>query len=130
NRTKDSASEIENMINHLQAGVNEAVQLMEKSQERATEGVTKANEAAQALDAITRAVATIRDMNLQIATASEQQSATTEELNRNVTSIRELAEQSAAGADQTTAASDELARLASDLQQSVAWFTLSDRQTS
>lgn len=130
NRTKDSASEIENMINHLQAGVKEAVHLMERSRERATEGVTKANEAAQALDAITRAVATIRDMNLQIATASEQQSATTEELNRNVTSIRELAEQSAAGADQTTAASDELARLASGLQQSVAWFTVSDKRAS
>lgn len=130
NRTKDSASEIENMINHLQAGVKEAVKLMEKSRERATTGVTQANEAAQALDAITRAVATIRDMNLQIASASEQQSATTDELNRNVTSIRELAEQSAAGADQTTAASDELARLASDLQQSVAWFTLSNKHAS
>lgn len=124
NRTKDSASEIETMINHLQAGVKEAVVLMEQSRQQASEGVDHANETAQALDSITRAVTTIRDMNLQIASASEQQSATTDELNRNVTSIRELAEQSAAGADQTTAASQELARLAGHLQQSVSRFTV------
>ena len=126
NRTKDSASEIETMIDHLQAGVKEAVVLMEQSRHQASKGVENANEAAQALDSITRAVTTIRDMNLQIASASEQQSATTEELNRNVTSIRELAEQSAAGADQTTAASEELARLAGDLQQSVSRYTTNE----
>lgn len=126
NRTKDSASEIESMIHHLQSGVSNAVGLMEKSRQRASEGVAKANEAAQALDAITHAVNTISDMTMQIASATEQQSATTDELNRNVTSIRELAEQSAAGASQTTSASDELARLASSLQQSVSSFTVSE----
>lgn len=127
NRTKNSAAEIENMINHLQSSVDEAVQLMERSRARANEGVAQAESVAHALEAITRAINTIRDMNMQIATASEQQSATTEELNRNVTSIRELAELSAAGADQTTVASDELARLAGDLQQSVSLFTVADR---
>lgn len=124
NRTKNSASEIETMINHLQTGVREAVMLMEQSREQASKGVDDAGEVARALESITRAVNTIRDMNMQIASASEQQSATTEELNRNVTSIRDLADQSAAGADQTTAASQELARLAGDLQQSVSGFTV------
>lgn len=126
NRTKDSASEIETMISHLQVGVKEAVAMMEKSQQQASQGVEHANTTAQALDTITRAVTTIRDMNMQIASASEQQSATTEELNRNVTSIRDLADQSAAGSDQTTAASQELARLAGDLQDSVSGFTVTD----
>lgn len=125
-RTKNSAGEIEAMINHLQTGVREAVTLMEQSRDQAAKGVDDANEVAQALESITRAVNTIRDMNMHIASASEQQSATTEELNRNVTSIRDLADQSAAGADQTTAASQEMARLASDLQQSVSGFTVTE----
>lgn len=125
NRTKDSASEIDAMIRNLQNGVHAAVTQMQSSRDKAGQGVKLATEATQSLDSITRAVTTIRDMNLQIASAAEQQSATTEELNRNVTSIRELAEQSAAGAAQTTVASDELAKLASDLQSSVAWFKVS-----
>ncbi|MDP2283735.1 MAG: methyl-accepting chemotaxis protein [Pseudohongiella sp.] len=125
NRTKDSASEIDGMIRNLQSGVHSAVTLMENSRDKAGQGVALANQATQSLDSITAAVTTIRDMNMQIASAAEQQTATTEELNRNVTSIRELAEQSAAGTAQTTAASDELAKLASDLQESVSWFTVS-----
>ncbi|MDO9520349.1 MAG: methyl-accepting chemotaxis protein [Pseudohongiella sp.] len=126
NRTKDSASEIDGMIRNLQNGVRDAVTLMESSRGKAGEGVALAAEATQSLDSITQAVTTISDMNLQIASAAEQQTATTEELNRNVTSIRELAEQSAAGAAQTTVASDELAKLASDLQASISWFKVSN----
>ncbi len=129
-RTKNSAGEIEAMINHLQTGVREAVILMEQSRDQAAKGVDDANEVAQSLESITRAVNTIRDMNMHIASASEQQSATTEELNRNVTSIRDLADQSAAGADQTTAASQEMARLAGDLQQSVSGFTVTEVTSS
>jgi len=115
-RTQQSASEIESMIEHLQTGVREAVQMMNGSRERAHKGVELAREAAGTLEAITKAATTISDMNTHIATAVEQQSATAEEINRNITRIRGLAEQSASGAEQATVASDQLARLATDLQ--------------
>ena len=115
-RTQQSASEIGDMIDHLHDGVDEAVQMMDRSREHAHKGVALVQEAAEALDAITGAVTTVSDMNTHIATAVEQQSATTEEINRNITSIRGLAEQSAAGAEQATVATDQLARLATELQ--------------
>ncbi len=125
NRTKDSATEIDAMIRTLQSGVTEAVRMMDKSRERADGAVSQVTQATEALNRIIAATGTIKDMNIQIAASSEQQSATTEELNRNVTRIRDIAEQSAAGAAQTTVASDELAKLASDLQNSISWFTVS-----
>jgi methyl-accepting chemotaxis protein len=124
-RTQESTREIEGMIERLQSGAREAVQVMASSRERAQSGVEQAKEAAQALEAITRAVTTINEMNTQIASAAEQQSATTEQMNRSIISIREIAEQTASGSVQTTTASDELARLASELQSRARNFTIS-----
>ena len=123
-RTQESASEIESMIDKLQTGSHDAVDVMEKSREQAQAGVERANEAAQALDAINRAVTTITDMNTQIASAAEEQSAVSEEINRNVTSISQISEQTASGSEQTTNAANELAQLASELQNLVRQFKI------
>ena len=126
-RTQDSTQEIEEMIERLQSGAREAVKVMGHNREQAQTGVDQANQAAEALEAITRAVGNISEMNTHIASAAEQQSATTEEMNRSIVSIREIAEQTASGSEQTTSASDELARLASELQAQTGSFTISQR---
>ncbi|WP_018875999.1 methyl-accepting chemotaxis protein [Thioalkalivibrio sp. ALE31] len=126
-RTQDSTQEIEEMIERLQGGAREAVKVMNQSREQAQTGVEQADQAAQALQAITQAVGNISEMNTQIASAAEQQSATTEEMNRSIVSIREIAEQTASGSEQTTSASDELARLAAELQDQTSSFTISQR---
>ena len=123
-RTQESTQEIEEMIERLQSGAKNAVQVMKQGREQAQKGVDQATEAAQSLNAITRAVATINEMNTQIASASEEQSAVAEEMNKNVTNISHASEQTAAGAAQTTSASEELARLASQLQSLVSQFKI------
>ncbi len=124
-RTQESASEIETMIDKLQSGAHNAVEVMVKSSEQAQAGVEQANEAAESLNAITRAVETITEMNTQIASAAEEQSAVSEEINKNVTSISQISEQTASGSEQTTNAAGELAQLASDLQNLVGQFKIS-----
>ena len=121
-RTQESTREIEGMIEQLQAGARNAVTAMEQGQAQAQTGVEQASQAAASLSAITESVSVINDMNTQIASAAEEQTAVTEEINRNVVAINQAAGQTAAGAQQTTAASDELARLASDLQALVSQF--------
>jgi len=125
-RTQQSTSEIEAMIDKLQAGAKQAVAVMETGRETAQSGANGAREAAQSLDAIARAVATIRDMNNQIASAAEEQNAVAEEMNRNIVNISQGAEQTAAGAEQTTTAATELSRLAGDLQNLVSSFRVSN----
>ena len=123
-RTHKSTEEIEQMIVRLQSGAQNAVAVMVKGQEKAKTGVDRANEAAEALDAITRAVTTISQMNNQIASAAEEQSSVAEEMNKNITSISQVSEQTAEGSRQTTNSSDELAKLAVQLQELVAQFKI------
>ena len=115
-RTQQSTDEIQDMIARLQTGAAEAVKAMESGRSRAQSGVEEAERATESLASITEAVNRISDMNAQIASAAEEQSAVAEDINRNVTSIANVTEQTVGGATQTAAASTEMAQLASRLQ--------------
>ena len=121
-RTQQSTREINDMIERLQNGANQAVNVMEMGRSKAEESVEQAAKAGEALRAITGVVDNIKSMNMQIASAAEEQSATAEEINRNIVNISEVAQETAGGSQQTASASDELARLASDLQGQVSKF--------
>ena len=121
-RTQQSTTEIESLIDTLQNGAEQAVNAMGQSRERATSTVEQAQHAGQSLDSITQAVDTILQMNTQIATAAEEQSSVAEEINRNVVNIQNISEQTATGAEQTSTSSAELARLGVQLQGLVGQF--------
>ncbi len=121
-RTQESTSEIEAMIVKLQSGSKQAVEVMENGRSQAQEGAEMAKEAANSLDAIVNSIASINEMNTQIAAAAEEQSAVSEEINKNVVNISSISEQTASGAEQTTSASAELSRLATDLQGLIEQF--------
>jgi len=121
-RTQQSTQEIETMIDHLQQSSREAVEVMDQSCNQAQTGVKHAGEVTQSFELITRAVSSINDLNTQIASAAEEQSAVTEEINRSIISISNISEQTSSGTEQTLISSNELARLASDLQVLVSNF--------
>ncbi len=123
-RTQQSTREINDMIERLQNGANQAVSVMEMGRAKAEESVAQAAKAGEALQSITGVVDKIKSMNMQIASAAEEQSATAEEINRNIVNISEVAQETASGSQQTASASDELARLASDLQGQVGKFKI------
>jgi len=121
-RTQQSTQEIQAMIERLQSGARQAVQAMVASESKTEEGVAMAARAGDALESITRSVATIADMSAQIAAAAEEQSTVAEEINRNVTQIASVSDQNAAASTQTASSSTELARLAEELNGMVAVF--------
>ncbi len=123
-RTQQSTQEINDMIERLQSGANQAVSVMEQGRNKAEESVEQAAKAGEALETITSVVDSIKSMNMQIASAAEEQSSTAEEINRNIVNISEVAEETAGGSRETASASDELARLAADLQAQVNKFTI------
>ncbi|KAF1051069.1 MAG: Methyl-accepting chemotaxis protein McpQ [Stenotrophomonas maltophilia] len=123
-RTQQSTAEIEGLIAALQQGAQEAAGRMEDSRRLTGNSVALSRQAGEALGAIARSVAQIQDMNLQIASAAEEQSSVAEQINRSVTQVREIAEQSATAAEQTASSSQELARLGGLLQGQVGRFRL------
>ncbi|TVP87985.1 MAG: methyl-accepting chemotaxis protein [Pseudomonadaceae bacterium] len=111
-KTQASTEEIQDMIERLQQGARDTVKVMEQSRARTEQSVEQAEEADAALNAITQAVSVISDMNTQIASAAEQQSAVAEDVHRNVTSIDEVAKSVAKGAEEASQASAGLTKLA------------------
>nr|WP_255263554.1 methyl-accepting chemotaxis protein [Pseudomonas aegrilactucae] len=115
-RTQQSTAEIETLISSLQHGALQAADRMHASHGMVGTTVGLANEASVELQAITATVTSIQAMNVQIATAAEQQSAVAEEINRSVLNVRDVAEQSSTASTQTATSAGELARLGSELQ--------------
>jgi len=91
-RTQDSVEEIRMVIERIQSGTRGVVATMHSSQTQAHSNAGQIQQAVQALGKISDAVTVISDMNLQIASAAEQQSAVAEEVNRNVSAIRTVTE--------------------------------------
>ena len=123
-RTQQSTQEIQSMIESLQSGARNAVEVMQKSNDRSQACVEKAASAGTSLTSITSSVNEINEMNLQIASAAEEQTSVAEEINRNVMQINTLVEGTASGARQTSASSVELTKLASQLQSLVGQFKI------
>jgi methyl-accepting chemotaxis protein len=123
-RSQESTEEIKAIIDRLQGKAQAAVKAMESGRSQAQVSVEQAQQAGASLKAIAEAIGAIRDMNTQIASAAEEQSAVAEEINQSVVRIAQAAESSAVGAEQTTRTSGELAGLAGQLQERVKLFRL------
>jgi methyl-accepting chemotaxis protein len=125
NRTHESTQEIQQMINRLQVGAEQAVQVMVDGRGKAQTSVEYSENAAEALAMIAGAVTQISDMNTQIASAAEQQSAVAEEINRNVNNIRQVADATVAGTRSSSDVCVEVKSLGEALFELIDRFKLS-----
>ncbi|NHZ69797.1 MAG: methyl-accepting chemotaxis protein, partial [Thermotogales bacterium] len=121
-RTQTSTQEIQSMIEKVQSGARNAVNVMESGREQAAGSVSKAGEAGTSLETINSAVSAINDMNMQIASAAEEQSAVAEEINRNIVNIGIVADETADGSNKIANANEDLVRLGGQLQSIVSMF--------
>lgn len=121
-RTQGSTTEIQAIIEQLQVGTQSTVEAMNEGKQLADSCVDQAEKTNAALEAITQSIGVINDMNMQIASASEQQSIVSEEINRNIVNVKRVAEENSVAANQTSSSSLEIARLAEDLGQLVSQF--------
>ncbi|TOF39374.1 chemotaxis protein [Vibrio parahaemolyticus] len=103
-RTQESTTEIRSMIEQLQSGASSVASAMHQSKGSAVEAVEKADLASDALQRIRDAIQRISDMNLQIASAAEEQSLVAEEINNNTVNIKDLSTQVADSANRTNEA--------------------------
>ncbi len=121
-RTQQSTLEIQQVIEQLQSGARNAAEVMHRGRAQVDSSVLQAQQAGSSLTSITSAVASISDMNVQIASAAEQQSAVSDEISQNVVNINQVADRVTESASQTAQASSQLAHLAVGLQTLVGQF--------
>ncbi|HHH36924.1 MAG TPA: HAMP domain-containing protein [Gammaproteobacteria bacterium] len=127
-RTQESTVEIQAMIEQLQGEARRAVQSMEQSHAIAGENTEHTRQAQAAFEAIAEMINEINDMNTQIASASEEQSAVSEEIHRNVVVISDVARQTSEGSGHITEASERVSNLAEALQGLVRQFRVADQR--
>ncbi|WP_323815969.1 methyl-accepting chemotaxis protein [Cellvibrio sp. NN19] len=121
-KTQSSTTEIREMIERLQSGSHEAVEMMAAGTNQANAAVTQANDASHALERITEIVSVIRDRTNQIAAASEQQSAATRQIESNIDRISSVATHTAESSSRITSSTGNLAEMAGRMAELVGRF--------
>ncbi len=114
-RTAESIAEIHQIIDTVQNGAVNAARAIESGQSRSEAGAEQVANAGAMLRQITASVESIRDMNRQIATAAEEQTAVAEDISRNLTEIASIASSNQEQVEQTEAASRDLHGLSAQL---------------
>lgn len=113
-RTQKSTGEIQTMIEKLQAGAAQAVEVMQGSKTSSEDTIQSAGLATESLAEILNAIARMNEMNTHIATAAGQQSSVSDEVNSNVQGI---ADSSTSIVDVVSQAQQSLSMLSEQTQQ-------------
>ena len=119
-KTQQSTTEIQVMIEQLQAGTTRATEAMESSRSEAEKTVTMATATQQSLDQVSSIVYDIESMTQGIASATEQQSVSSDEIRNNMEQIEEIATNAMTRAHNANQSSSLLSNLADKLNHLVS----------
>ncbi|MFT6261268.1 MAG: methyl-accepting chemotaxis protein [Bermanella sp.] len=116
-RTQQSTQEINDMIDKLQKGSQEAVAVIGQSSEKTESTVETVVAALDSLNRINNSVSVIAEKNFQIASATEEQLSVTQEIDQSISNIASLSEDSSQGSAQISKETIALTALGRDLKQ-------------
>ena len=119
-KTAQATTEVRQAIGGIQQGTTAAVSQMEEAGRRVGEATDLAHRSGEAIAQVVHMVENAGDQVHSIATAAEEQSATSEEINRAINSISDIAAATDQAMSQCTAAIADLARQARDLEKLIA----------
>ena len=123
-RTTTATKEIAGMIKQIQTQTGQAVEAMRIGKEETVKGKELALKSGNSLKNIIAMSDQVMNEVEQVASASEEQSATVEQISKNVAGINSVAQESAIGVEQIARASEDLNRLTENLQNLVSQFKL------
>ena len=123
-RTTRATKEIGEMIKAIQKETKGAVAAMEQGVQQVESGTVEAAKSGQALQDILAQINDVAMQVHQIATAAEEQTATTSEISSNIMQITEVVRQTSQGAQESATAAAQLNGNAGELQHLVRQFKL------
>lgn len=121
-RTTSSTREVQTIIASLQGDVRNVVGLMERSATSVRSGTEDVHHSSRAIGTIKEQITPLLEDVSQVATAAEEQSATTNDISESMRQIMDVVRETASGAQESARAAEELARSAQSLQEMVNRF--------
>jgi methyl-accepting chemotaxis protein len=123
-RTTKATREISQVIKFIQSKTKGAVSAMEVGVIEVSKGSENAVNCGKALENILVQINGVTEQIHQVATAAEEQSATTAEIGRNMQQITEIVYLTANGAQESAGAAQQLSALSQELRRTVEHFKL------
>lgn len=123
-RTTKATREIGEMIKAIQSETKSAVNAMNEGVREVEAGTHDAERSGAALEQILAEIDAVADQVRQIATAAEEQSATTGEITDNIHRMTQIIQDTARGSHETADAASNLSGMAEGLQGAVSRFRL------
>ena len=123
-RTQTATTEIEQMISNLQSSSTEAVKAIDQGNLMADESLEHSNNISESLEKVASIVIQITDMNTQVATASEEQTAVVAEISHSVNNISDAASDNSERSSELTSTADQLLEMSSKLHKAVSRYII------
>ncbi|WP_411331133.1 methyl-accepting chemotaxis protein [Desulfovibrio desulfuricans] len=119
-KTMASTNDVGNAISAIQGSAGQSVAAMDKALAEVEKATELAKQSGEALQGIVTKVEESADQVSAIATASEQQSATSDEINQSIVSVNEMSSQTAQAMGEASRAVSELARQAERMSELIS----------
>jgi len=123
-RAAQSTDEIQSKIDKFKHDSDQALVKMRDSRGQTEEVVSAAQNLESLLTSVASGIQHINDVNMQVATATEEQTQVIEDINQNIQQISTNSDDNLHAARQMVAVSDQLDSLAAELNEQVNRFTL------
>ncbi|REL32063.1 methyl-accepting chemotaxis protein [Thalassotalea euphylliae] len=123
-RTQESTSEINAMIDSLQAQTSSVVEEIEQGKNNATRCQTDTELLLETLTTISQAISQMHSMSIDISSAAQQQNNLSSEINDSISQVALVSQQSSEKSTVTLGYSEEVAKLAQSLESAVDAFNV------
>jgi methyl-accepting chemotaxis protein len=124
-RTQVSTEEINSMIEKLQSGAKSAVKAIEQGNESILVSQQKAQETTDMINSVDSAIIAIQGQNLQITTATTEQTDVSDEINRNIDNIKGVSNETNDNALKMLHIASEINTAAKNINEQLKRFTKS-----
>ncbi len=125
-KTTQATKEIEAMIKTIQLDTNDAVKSIEEGAEEVKKDKELALQAEISVKEIIDNSTKVSEVTSYLASASEEQSATSEQISKSVESINNVTQQTAEGTRRISHAAEELYGLTENLSAAISYFKIQD----
>ncbi len=127
-RAEAATVEISQKLSGISGDTEKAVKAMQQSLTRVGQGVKYSEEAGEALQSIVRSVDGLQEMTTQIATATEELSATSDQISEDIQAIDDVLRQTKDATDSIAGSAERLSGISQELKEEIDQFRYDEPQ--